>query len=1292
MHTRNFSFDKFKNKVSGGGRRSSEPSILEIASSKITDRRNSISHPMIIISESFEDKKSSHSNSNAFPPNTNNRLRSHSLSIANHHVKSNSRSRSRSVSKKQTKELIRQETAQVILKKLLHVLQDLGLQQPIPLKTTNGNLNGPISKTSKIYVANTNDCIYLAPASSASFTYEDVENGGIPQDHANELDDEDDDEYPGDIDHPSLLPNDDDSSSVLNGLRQSNEDAILSDDEDAIPLSPPSNSRFNSRNNSRNDSRPDLRANPNLNSRLTTRRLQKKMESFYSPNYLCTKIDSETPIPHTFALIIELDKETNCKDVKFEFQSLTNILWPSGDPYNKSFVKEKFKIGQMEWLTSLNDADFYINSSNSNDIKTKNISTVDLAKRTREYKLTNIRELAEGSTDIHHSNLNIHSSPSKHSVQLEREKDFSKNSTLSHSSNISTNYTSSTSTIEKIYKPGLYVFLLPILLPEHIPPTINSVNGSLIHNLSVTFNKISEKLNRKLKVCASYNLPMVRTPPSFANSIADKPIYVNRVWNDSLHYIITFPKKYISLGSEHLINVKLVPLVKDVIIKRIKFNVLERITYVSKNLSREYDYDGEDPYYLKSIGSDSKTRERVVPVCELKTKNKSTNSNQAEPYKEEVIKCPDNNLLNSCYEPEDNDLEHFALDDPLSKPKDSDKTTMIASPLDINIALPFLTTRSDKAILTSSISNQNHEDDDQVTGTIINSNSNPLSNSSSRKASISARGNVSSELMSPTFTPSSPHIGSLETNLSHSIPDFLKQPSSVSGSNIGTSRKLSVDDEEILKPDSTSFMPEESHNHLKEHIQQGYTTVSKALSPDSNFRHIQIHHRLQVCFRISKPDPNDDYKMHHYEVVVDTPLILLSAKCNDESIQLPKYDEIDLPINETSNNNNDNGISFRTPNFEHNGVSIKPLDEFGDDQLPSFQEAISATASPITRSVSLGDEGISRLPSVMPKDPAPAYEVSLSPTSSSHTTPLNIDELVNYNDLSQQDTSTRQSRIRSSLAGSFAPSNITVPTTNDGAQYPVVDVNQILSNEDPEDLTGRELDIESGAANDDLIDNVSTTPTSSSNGATSSTSTDQSIESSNLNESALYLNNSKVDIIPPSSSTGLTTEDERSIEDSSVRKSVLGLNATPNFDDGDSKQTSSIPILSNPRYDDNIDDADFEIDDNATPKVTHLNDATNGRNVHDNVPDTPNELYTVTSQDDEQASIFTQETQDTSFDQRLPLLENQSIDNLARSVSSMGIRPSLSNTKNSSFKKQLNDNLSIITEANQPAQDMYNAF
>ena len=217
-------------------------------------------------------------------------------------------------------------------------------------------------------------------------------------------------------------------------------------------------------------------------------------------------------------------------------------------------------------------------------MKLKNISPEDLARRTRSYELVDFKKKTSNSGVSGDENTEE----------------------LSSSSTSINTFPGSPMFQNTEHKAGLYVFLLPILLPEHIPASIVSINGSLIHTLLVNFNKTSDKLNRKLKVSASYNVPMVRTPPNFANSIADKPIYVNRVWNDAVHYMITFPRKYVSLGSEHVINVKLVPLVKHVVLKRIKFNVLERITYVSKNLLKEFDYDSEDPYNLHPKSKENK--------------------------------------------------------------------------------------------------------------------------------------------------------------------------------------------------------------------------------------------------------------------------------------------------------------------------------------------------------------------------------------------------------------------------------------------------------------------------------------------------------------------------------------------------------------------------------------------------------------------------------------------------------------------------------------------------------------
>lgn len=884
MHGHSFSLDRLKSKVRRSSTSSSDMIDIATLSSPLhaspTRRRSSSTNPMFVISEPQHKAAAAHASPSGAP-------RAQTLAGA----RSRSNSRSPAVhSKKDTKALIKHEVTSVILRKLCSFLQEFGLQLPI-----NVRLASP-GKAIRIYVANSNDCIYLPPASSASFTYEDVENGGRPD------------------------------------LEQTpSEDSVLLDDEPDAPG--------------------------------TAQLLHNMFRRFRSPNYLGTKVDTDCPIPHTFAAIVELNKECTVKDLKFKFQSAVTLLWPSGDPYNKSFIKDGFKIGTIEWDATFDDADYYISTLNSNDVKAKEITLTDLIARTRNYRLASIGGEAshDGTPDAPEPAMHIYSTS-----QARR------------------NSTGSTTDGSYTAKEGIYVFLLPLLLPEHIPATILSINGSLAHNLTVQFAKMSKKLNRKSKVNAVYELPMVRTAPSFANSIADKPIYVNRVWNDLLHYAITFPKKYVALGSEHQINVKLVPLVKDVTIKRIKFNVLERITYVSRDLTREQDYDGEDPFNLRPVLADGKPRERVVPICELRTKSKSSGSGP-EPYKEEVIKCPENNLLFSCY-------EHDQLAD-----------VMVASPLDINIALPFMTTRTDKMILTSS--GARPHDDELDPHSSLPHQLYPTDNASSRHSSFSGE------------LPSSPVIGALETNLHHVNADLLLSTAPDAEAELATTPELS------------SLMGEELHSlasgnggafGTKENIKAGFTTLTKALYPDSNFRHIQIHHRLQACFRISKPDPKDNYKVHHYEVVVDTPLILLSSKCNEESVQLPKYDEIDhLTVSDVADDAPQSGsVSFRTPRYNKNGVSIKPLYDLGE-QLPSFEEATSPAASPVAAPVGAGP--ISRMTSLTPSDPVPAYDVPSqekaltlprvsAPQEGTPGSPGPLSSLQNLN-------------IKSALSSSFAPAD-----------------------------------------------------------------------------------------------------------------------------------------------------------------------------------------------------------------------------------------------------------------------------
>lgn len=698
-------------------------------------------------------------------------------------IASSPRSRSRSVSKKEAKILIRQEKTQVILKKMLHILDECGVQLPIALETTvDGALALP-NQDIKVHVANSSDCVYLPAAQPKLSLLEDIAMDG-------------------------------DSGSEIDSIYQN------VDSEISTPAH--GESAF-----------------------------EQKVRNTMSSNYLCTAVESDTPIPHLFAVIIEVGPESaSLGSVQVTFESTVSTNWPSADPSSSVPQKETFCIASHTWNLPLEDADYFISNVNSNERTDKHTTSEVLAERTVAYNLSEPR-------------ATLKTLPESTLLEL---------------------------------KAGLYLFLLPIIIPSNMPATVKSSTGSLVHNLSIETPFENMDLERSI-ARTSYELPMVRTPPSPDNALADKPIHISRVWNDSLQYIITFPRKHIPLGSEHVINLKVIPMKKNVALKRVKFNILEKTTYLSQDMNKE----------LVNNDKNSNGKDRVIPLCELRTKPKNKSFVFPEPFKEEVIKCADNNLLNACYE---------------SNSKSSSKEVIVASPLDINVALPFLTSKADQENQSAPTPEPDR--------------------SQARRRSSLARADLD---LYPNFT-SSPVIGAFETKVSHA--------SSVTN---GTGAKKSK-----LKLNSTQF-----NTSLGINMDNGSTIKSRALTPDSNFRHIQISHRLQVAFRISCPDSSADDKMHHYEIVIDTPLVLLSSKCKEESLQLPHYEEAvmsqPLPLQERE-------IEFRIPQYSNNGVSIRQLSN-ENDVLPSFEEATSSPAF-TSRSTSMSSEGVS--PLGFPSEPAPAYD------------------------------------------------------------------------------------------------------------------------------------------------------------------------------------------------------------------------------------------------------------------------------------------------------------------------------
>lgn len=789
----NFSLHKLKDSFS---RRLSEPLPLQLAPSKSAERRNSTT---------------------VFGPDA--RLSVVMGRLDSYEKHQRSRSRSRSVSKKEMRHLVRQETSQVIVKKLLHILEESGAQPPITLDTSENIFALSLSKQIRVHIANSNECVYLPSAKTKNTTVDDLEADS-------ESNHEDD----------------------LNG----NYSESQRDSESPQPV-------------------PGLLDRPALGQIL---------QSATSVNYLNTKVDSDLPIPHLFAVIAEVGPEkVYLNNFKVTLLSVVKTEWADYESGTVFLHKDSFKIASHTWNLKWKDADYFISNVNSNERCDMETSSDDLAKRSIVYNLKDPETADTWSSKFSDGSLSE-------------------------------------------VKAGLYLFFLPVLFPSNIPASIKTLHGSLVHKLAFEMPFGNDKHSKKFTTRANYILPMVRAPPSLATSASDKPIHVNRVWNDALHYMITFPRKCVSLGSEHIINVKFIPLAKDVVLKRIKFNILEKTVYLSRDSETEYAYDGENNHIVK-LGTGEKVKDRVISLCEIRTKQKSSNSTSNVPFKEEIIKCPNNNLLNACYESSNS----AAGDD-----------VIVASPMEIDVALPFLTRKGDKELL-----NGNRHDFRSFV--------------SSRKSSLSStNATYDNEVIS------SPGIGSLETR--------MKFPTSFNDTQDAKVEKI--------KLNSSNFAA--GHEINKE---EGSTCATKALLPDSNFKHIQVSHRLQISLRVSKPDPQDNLKVHHFEIVVDTPLILISSKCTEDSTQLPSYESASENYTSTPTAMEDREISFRIPQFSSNGVSFKNLDLQSPELLPSFDEAINT--SPLKEEISYFPQTFVGAPLVSATslkpvhlEPAPAYKGSQS--------------------------------------------------------------------------------------------------------------------------------------------------------------------------------------------------------------------------------------------------------------------------------------------------------------------------
>lgn len=106
----------------------------------------------------------------------------------------------------------------------------------------------------------------------------------------------------------------------------------------------------------------------------------------------------------------------------------------------------------------------------------------------------------------------------------------------------------------------------------------------------------------------------------------------------------------------------------------------------------------------------------------------------------------------------------------------------------------------------------------------------------------------------------------------------------------------------------------------------------KTLRPDcSSSKYIRVRHRLAIGLRISKQG-SEDSKRRHFDVKIDTPIILLAKCCSDENVTLPLYD--DMPPLASCSSDDNSGWSGEEDSSPPPFVATGLEDAFADCMTP----------------------------------------------------------------------------------------------------------------------------------------------------------------------------------------------------------------------------------------------------------------------------------------------------------------------------------------------------------------------
>ncbi len=468
-----------------------------------------------------------------------------------------------------------------------------------------------------------------------------------------------------------------------------------------------------------------------------------------------------------------------------------------------------------------------------------------------------------------------------------------------------------------------------------------------------------------------YNLPVVRLPPSDATSTLNKSVYVNKIWNDALNYELLLPRKYIQLSPVYDVNdqflqshtfmlqMKLIPLVKGLCLKRIKFNVVEKATYTSKD--RRYEED---------VGDVDRTgvKERVVTLLEIKAKDRPSRGEYPPLCSQVVSGCQNDNLLTCCYKTSAFGNEGKPNSEISRRDKDD---IIITNPIKIQCPLTFTANDESKFVKTvhknlckgaTDIADlRDSAEDIEDTNDVLSIFSvNSQSNTGLPDSSIDNCIKSSSNSQAPSTLKKVKSCSAVERN---EDGNYWVSKSPTLSSVLSSKSKRTFYG---LAPPSDALA-----TFTDEEKRRIYTFF-----PDVTFHNVKIRHRLQVCFRISKPDPNllveGVPKMHHYEVIVDTPISFVSPFCVSDTLELPSYDY----AVKSQNFDPPSTQQFDFSQLDRSDSSMEP-------RLPTFEEAVLQPGSPMMSGLSSdlnAYPGSVDLTTVV--SPSPMSTLSMSPLTS----------------------------------------------------------------------------------------------------------------------------------------------------------------------------------------------------------------------------------------------------------------------------------------------------------------------